>query len=119
MISTSAAGVYAILVGLSIFAWWAMVLSRNQGRMENRRIGNLSHLLAEFLAALTLILGGAGVLAGAQWAVLALSIGLGALLYSVVNVAGVFAERGNRSMVAVLVIEAVATLIFIVVLFLP
>jgi len=87
---------YCLIVGVFIFLSWVFFFVTGQVpelATEPYRIA--THLVAEAATAVVLIVAGAGLLQQRNWAVPATLVGLGMLIYTVINSSGYFAEQGD------------------------
>jgi hypothetical protein len=85
---------YAIVVGLLIFAQWAFFLiTRQVPELKTERVRVLFHIAAEFLTATMLIISGVGLLMQQAWATALYPVALGMLLYTIIVSAGYFAQK--------------------------
>lgn len=92
---TTVLAVFCLASGAGICLYWAGVRGRGwEGREPELR----THVAAELLTASLLLAGGGWMLADGWDARPLVAAALGALLYAVVNVAGFFAQRGERAM---------------------
>jgi hypothetical protein len=111
------ASVVAIVIGIGMIGQWSFFLATkrvSELQSEPFRIG--FHLAGEFLTALALIAGGAGLLSGASWGRPTYLVATGMLLYTVVVSPGYFAQRREWPLVgmfAVLLVLALISLILI------
>jgi hypothetical protein len=93
---------FAIGVGILMIGQWIYYLLNGKApeiRTEPVELG--FHLLAEFVTAFTLIIGGIVLLIGYRWGLALYLLGIGAMLYSVTNSAGYFAQRKQWPMVGI------------------
>ena len=100
------AGVFAIVVGVSMIGQWTVSISKGRvagpeaGAVVGRGTVEMAfHWSAEFVTAIALLVGGAGVMARWNWAVNLYLLALGMLLYTAVNSAGYFAQKREWPMV--------------------
>ena len=109
----TAVAVYCLVVGASMIVWWAVELRNGVlGRGDRSRPEITLHVIAELVTAVVLIAGGVVILAGGAPDLA--FVGLGLLLYAVIQSPGYFLERGDRAMVwlfAVLVIVTTAAIV--------
>jgi hypothetical protein len=111
----AAVGGYALFVGILMAGWWAVELRRGVLERGDRTRAELGlHLAAELLTAAALVVGGALLLGGGS-ATVAL-VGLGMLLYTVVQSPGYFLARGEREPVVMFGGLAALTFVALVVL---
>ncbi len=91
---------FAIAVGVLMIGQWVYYLLNGKAtelRTEPVELG--FHLLSELVTAFTLIIGGIVLLMDYRWGLAIYLLGIGALLYSVTNSAGYFAQRKQWPMV--------------------
>jgi hypothetical protein len=98
--------VYCVAVGASMAVWWAVELRNGVLHRNDRSRPEITlHVVAEVVTAVVLVAGGVVILTSGASSLA--FVGLGLLLYAVVQSPGYFLERGERTMVwmfAVLVI---------------
>lgn len=106
---------YGIGVGVLMLAWWSLDVRRGALRRPDRTTAEIAlHLVAELLTAATLIAGGLLVLVDVT-AALAM-VGLGMLLYTVVQSPGYFLARREREPVWMFLVLQILTVTAIVTL---
>ncbi len=95
-------GVYAVVVGIGMLAQWSFFLATGRvAELRTEPLAIASHLMAEAATATVLIVAGAGLLTGATWGTGVFLVGIGMLIYAVVNSAGYSAQRRQWPMVVV------------------
>lgn len=95
------AGWYGLAVGLLMLGQWAFFLLAGQVPELATAPWSIGfHLAAEAITAVGLILAGAALLRGMDWAPRAYLLASGMVLYSVVASAGYFAQSGQWGLVA-------------------
>jgi hypothetical protein len=100
--------VYCVAVGASMVLWWAVELRNGVlDRGDRSRPEIALHVVAELVTAVVLVVGGIIVSTGGSPDVA--FVGLGLLLYAVIQSPGYFLERGERPMVAVFAVLALTT----------
>lgn len=105
---------YAIAVGVLMLGWWAVdVRGGALGRPDRRPAEIRLHLAAEVVTAVVLVVGGACVLLDGPASLLL--VGLGMLLYTVIQSPGYFLARREAVPVVMFAALAVATVAAIVV----
>lgn len=105
-------GIAGIAIGtLMIGQWTVALVTRRVPELESRPIEIRLHLVAEFLTALVLIVGGIGTLAGALVGPPVLLFGLGMLTYTAIVSPGWFLARGQRAPVAMFAVLVVIALV--------
>lgn len=101
-------GIYSVFIGISVIAMWIMILITEtppEGKTE------LSfHLVSEFLMAFICLVSGILMLRKTSYAVLLNIMGLGMVIYSVINAAGYYGERNDTKMTIMLLLILVFTL---------
>lgn len=100
---------YAVVVGAFMLGFWAVLYATGGGPALSYDIGY--HLVAESSTALALLATGTGILRGRSWAARLYPVALGMLLYTVLNSAGYYAQRGEAAMVGMFTLITVATLL--------
>jgi hypothetical protein len=93
---TKVTGYYSVFIGISVIAMWLMILKN--GSVPEGRTELSFHLFSEFMMATICIVGGILLLRKNSLGIPVCSIGLGMVLYSVLNAAGYYGELGNTSM---------------------
>lgn len=94
--------IYSILMGVSIISLWIMLFVSNQiPELETERFRISLHIFSELLLALTLIIGGVGLLREAKQSEKIFLFSMGLLIYSVINAAGYFGQSASWEMVVV------------------
>ncbi len=88
--------VYCILIGISVIGMWIMILST--GGVTEGPIQIVFHLESEFLMAILLLISGYGLLAKKNFGEKVFLISNGMLVYSVLNAAGYYGQRGDIAM---------------------
>ena len=96
---------FGVVVGVLVPAQWAVFLATgNVPQLEEAPREIWFHLVAEFLLAIVILVGGIGLLAGRGWARTVYLVGLGMVVYSVINSPGYFAQRGEWLLVAMFMV---------------
>lgn len=107
--------IYAIVVGISMFAFWGMFYLTGQiVELSTKPIEISFHLVDEFLTAILLIIGGIGLLRGRSWAPKVHFFSLGMLLYSVVASNGYYSQRNGLTMIIMFSVLAACTVFILV-----
>ncbi len=90
------AAVFSLFCGTSMLIVWGILLvSKNFNELQSKPFGAIFLLVAEFLTAASLLLGGIGLLTHQRWGLRADQTALGMLLYCTVYSTGVFGQAGN------------------------
>jgi hypothetical protein len=109
------AGIYAVLVGFSIAATWVFFYARGDvPGMDTNPTMTLFHIIAEFATAAVLLAAGAGLLSNRGWGLKAYMLGVGMLIYAIVNSPGFYIEHGENYMVYVFALSGVFAVVFAV-----
>jgi hypothetical protein len=99
---------FALAVGMSIIAWWAVVFATGQvPEMAGAPVQLAFHVAAEIATALVLIAAGAGMALRRAWGRTVCLVGLGMLLYTVVGSPGAFAQTGQWPILVVFAVVGV------------
>lgn len=110
-------GLYAAGVGLAMVGMWTgLSLAGDIPELATAPLEIGTHLLAEGLTALALLLSGLGVWRGWAQARAGLLASLGMLLYTVINSAGYYAQLGEGAMVGMFAVLTLATVLSLVAL---
>lgn len=109
---------YGMVVGFLVLVQWAVFLATgNVPQLDDAPREIAFHLAAEVLLAMVLLTGSVGLLRRCRWARIIYPVGLGMVLYSVVNSPGYFAQRSEWALVAMFMVllllslAAIATLV--------
>lgn len=102
---------YSIFIGISVIAMWVLILQTEtppEGKTE------LSfHLFSEFLMAVLCLISGVLLLGKKPVSRWLNTMGLGMVIYSVLNAAGYYAEKNETSMMILFIILLILTSIAI------
>jgi hypothetical protein len=108
-----AASIFSLFCGIAMLVVWAVLLSIGQfPELQNKPIEARFLLGAEFLTAISLILGGFGLLTRKTWGLRADLAALGMLLYCSVFSTGVFGQAGNSPAAAFFVVVVALAAVF-------
>jgi len=107
--------VYPISVGVMMLSIWAILFGTNQvPEIETKTLSISFHLLAEFLTAVLLIIGGFGLLTNRKWGFQLYLLSMGMLLYAVLNACGYYAQKGEWIEVCMFIILSLITAFIVV-----
>ncbi|HOO55882.1 MAG TPA: hypothetical protein PLN69_03600 [bacterium] len=96
------ASVYSILVGISMFATWIMFFAMGDvPGLDSEPVRTWFHIVAENMVGIALLAGGAGMWKEKRWGFMLYLVGMGMLLYAIVNSPGFYIERGDTYMIYV------------------
>jgi len=108
------AALYSIIIGIVMSGMWLSFIATNQvPEINTEPIRITYHLLAEFLTAILLLIGGFGLFTNRKWGFHLFLISMGMLLYTVIVSAGYYAEKGDIIMIGMFTIFQLLTVIFI------
>jgi hypothetical protein len=111
----SSAAVFAILVGLGMIGLWVMLLVAGQvPELANEPARISLHLAAEFSTALVLLVSGYLLLARRAIAERFFLVGLGMLLYTVIQSSGYYIQLGQLEFVGMFAVLAVVSMLFVI-----
>ena len=107
------ASMYSIIMGIAMISMWVVFLITNQVHEINTAPIKISyHLLAEFLTAILLIVGGFGLITKKVWSYQLYMISMGMLLYTVIASAGYYANLRDMIMIGMFTVFQLLTLLF-------
>ena len=101
---TTLIAVYSIVLGLAVLGLWALILSG--GALPEGRTELAFHLTSELLMALAAIASGVLLLRRARVAPSASAAAHAMVVYSTLNAAGYYAERGEFAVTAAMTVLA-------------
>ena len=105
---------YVLIIGLFIMGWWTFSLVIKQvPELTTEPIRISFHLVAEFITAILLVVGGIALLTDMEWGLEVTLISLGMLLYTVIVSPGYFAQSRQWPMVGIFVVILVLTIVSI------
>jgi hypothetical protein len=108
-----AASIFSIFCGVSMLVVWVILLSIDQVvELQTEPFGTTFLLGAEFLTALSLLIGGFGLLTDRNWGLRADLAALGMLLYCTVFSIGVFGQQGNIPATSFFIVMATLAAVF-------
>jgi hypothetical protein len=108
------AAIYAVVVGIAIIGMWITFLVTEQvSELPTEPVTITYHLIAEFLTASLLLIGGFGLYSNRGWGFHLYLISLGMLLYTVLVSAGYYGNLGEMGMVGMFTIFQILTVFFI------
>ena len=104
---TKIISIYSIFIGIAVLAMWTMILVK--GNIHEGQTELTFHLVSEFLMAIICIVSGVLLLGKHKHAKLLNIFGLGMVIYSVLNAAGYYGERGDNSAMSMFIVLFVIT----------
>lgn len=96
-----------------ILLWVVLVGTGQIPELSSAPVEIGSHLVAEVVTALALVVAGVGLFRDWQWSRRLYPVALGMLLYTVINSAGYYADLGETGMVGMFTLLTVATSLLI------
>lgn len=112
------AAIYSIIIGIAMLGMWITFLITEQvPEITTAPVKIIYHLIAEFLTAILLIIGGFGLYANRGWGFHLFLISMGMLLYTVIVSAGYYANLEDMAMVGMFTVFQLLTALFIVLSF--
>lgn len=110
---TKIIGVYSIFLGVAVLGMWAIILLKN--KIPEGFTEVLFHLFSELIMAVICIVSGSRLLMKENKATNLNLFGLGMVIYSVLNAAGNYGQKGeNTIMIIFLAIFAITTVCIII-----
>jgi len=117
MIIKKTASIYMLFVGCMIILLWIFLSSTNNvPEFESEAINISFHITAEIITAVLLLISGIGMLQNKRWSKNLSFISLGALLYTIINSSGYYAQRSEMQFLLMFGILLVLTLSIIILL---
>ncbi len=108
-----AAAIFSLLCGaMMLIVWGSLLGTGNVPELKTTPLEAGFLLAAELLTAVSLILGGFGLLSGHTWGVHMDVAALGMLLYCTVYSVGVFSQAGNTPAAGFFVVTAILAAVF-------
>ena len=98
---------YTIFIGISVIAMWIMILNGPDLPEGKTELG--FHLFSEFLMAILCIVNGLRLWLNKPGAKILNVCGLGMVIYSVLNAAGYYGEKGETAMLLMFIILTILT----------
>ncbi|MGD9030597.1 MAG: hypothetical protein PVG25_12375 [Anaerolineae bacterium] len=90
------ATVFALVIGAFVIGQWLFFLATDQvPELKTEPLRIRFHLVAEFVTAIALLIGGIALLTGQAWGRWFYPLAMGMLLYTVIVSPGYFAEKGQ------------------------
>jgi len=100
---------YSIFVGISVISMWTIILLKQE--VPEGKIEMSYHLFSEFLMAVLCVVSGVLFLLNIRIAKLLNILALGMVIYSVLNAAGYYGEKGDIPMLVMFTILFLITAI--------
>lgn len=107
------ASIYTIVIGVTMLGMWFLLLfKREVPDLKTKPTQIFFHLVAEFLTAIMLIIGGIGFLLNQPWGMALFFIAIGMVIYSTINAAGFYGQLKDWPMFITLMVFTIISLIF-------
>lgn len=104
--------IFALVVGAGMIGQWVMFLVSGQvPELETEPLRIRFHLVAEFVTAIALLVGGIALLTDQTWGRWFYLLATGMLLYTVIVSPGYFAQKGQWAFVGMFAVVLVLALI--------
>lgn len=108
------AAVYSIIVGVSMIGMWTVFYVTGGIPEINTEPAKIAmHLIAEFVTAITLILGGFGLISNWKWGFQTYLLSMGMLMYTLIVSPGYYIQSGDFIFVAMFAVFIILAIIFI------
>ncbi len=110
---TKASAFFSLFCGVAMLATWGFLLGTGQvPELQTSPFETSFLLAAEFTTAISLLLGGYGLLTGKIWGLTAELVALGMLIYCTIFSTGAFSQTGNLPAAVFFAIIATLAAIF-------
>lgn len=108
--------IYTILIGVSMISMWSMFYLQGAiPELETEPARIIMHIVAEFVTAIVLIIGGYGLLKFKKWGYDMYLLGTGALIYTLIQSPGYYIHLGERSFVLMFGVFILIALILLII----
>ena len=108
------AAVYSIIVGASMIGMWTVFYVIGEIPEINTEPAKIvMHLIAEFVTAIALILGGIGLISNRKWGFQTYLLSMGMLMYTLIVSPGYYIQSGDFIFVAMFTLFIILAIIFI------
>jgi len=104
-----------VVGGMMLVMWSFIIISGQVPDLERDFMSLVMHWAAEFITAVALITGGAGLLKKMHWSVILYPLSMGLLFYTLIASPGWYAQRGQWEMVIMFAVFFIAALVALVV----
>jgi hypothetical protein len=109
------AAVYSIIVGISMIGMWTVFyVTGGIPEINTEPAKIIMHLIAEFVTAASLILGGFGFISNRKWGFQAYLLSMGMLMYILIVSSGYYIQSSDFIFVAMFAVFIILALVFIV-----
>jgi len=106
------ASLYTIIIGITMLGmWFLLLIKREVPDLKTKPTQIFFHLVAEFLTAVTLIIGGIGFIMNQPWGMAIFFIAIGMVIYSTINAAGFYGQLKDWPMFIILIVFTIFSLL--------
>jgi len=91
--------------------WFLLLIKREVPDLKTKPTQIFFHLVAEFLTAVTLIIGGIGFIMNQPWGMAIFFIAIGMVIYSTINAAGFYGQLKDWPMFIILIVFTIFSLL--------
>jgi len=107
--------VYACVVGIGMIGMWSfLLLTKQVPELKTEPYRIRFHIAAEFVTAITLVVGGVGLLTDQSWSLWMYLVAIGMLFYTVIVSPGYYAEKGEWPFVGMFTVVLILALVALV-----
>ncbi len=108
-----AASIFSLFCGIAMLAVWSILLATGQvPELQTQPLETIFLLVAEFLTAISLLMGGFALISRKKWGLRMDLAALGMLLYCVIFSIGVFGQQNNLPATIFFVVITILAAIF-------
>jgi len=108
------AAVYSIIVGVSMIGMWTVFyLTSGIPEINTEPAKITMHLIAEFITAIALILGGLGLISNRKWGFQTYLLSMGMLMYTLIVSPGYYIQSSEFIFVAMFAVFIILAITFI------
>ncbi len=106
------ASLYTIIIGITMLGmWFLLLIKREVPDLKTKPTQIFFHLVAEFLTAVMLIIGGIGFIMNQPWGMAIFFIAIGMVIYSTINAAGFYGQLKDWPMFIILIVFTIFSLL--------
>ncbi len=106
------ASIYTIVIGITMLGmWFLLLIKREVPDLKTKPTQIFFHLVAEFLTAVMLIIGGIGFIMNQPWCTAIFFIAIGMVIYSTINAAGFYGQLKDWPMFIILIVFTIFSLL--------
>ncbi len=106
------ASIYTIIIGIAMLCMWIFLLGKREVPDLTTKPTQISfHLIAEFITAIMLLIGGFGLFANQSWGMVIFYISIGMVIYSTINAAGFYGQLKDWPMFIMLIVFTIISLL--------